>query len=407
MTKGISLPSLLCVLALGVGFAAGYAAAPKFSDPVAETPALVEALQEDNLLNRSLKLGQFLQTLGPDNLDESLVTLRENRVGVSDQELQVFMLAWGRFDPAGAFRWARAQEADWRSRLEKAATYAWGFIDPHSALQTLKSVPSKGVGKAGATLDNDLVAGWRVNGDVAGLTAYLISLPASRERESMTTHLLAQIGKGGPEAVIAWADAIPEDANGGFKRVAFNRAAGVVAHANDRLAAEWYERHRGRKYTERALPVIARRWIDYHEPTELLGWLAGLPPLPGQTSDPEQIRAIGQGMKWWLRRDPSAAGEWLNSMVVIPWVYDPALASMAQYQLKQSPEIAVYWAGRIQGDTLRSETLIKSVGRWRRRDREAAEKWLAEAEISEELRASILAAKEKPRTRRTRGAKPD
>jgi len=94
-------------------------------------------------------------------------------------------------------------------------------------------------------------------------------------------------------------------------------------------------------------------------------------------------------------------------MEVIPGIYDPALASMAQYQLKQSPEIAVYWADRIQDGTLRAETLLKSVGRWRRRDPQAAAKWLAEAEISEELRASIMATDAKPRTRRKRGVKPD
>jgi len=403
MTKSMSL---LCVLALGVGFASGYALAPQ-SSVAPEAPTLAEALQEEHLLHRSRKLALFLQNLSPENLDESLESLRGNRVGVTDQELQVFMLAWASFDPAGAFRWAGEQEVDWRSRLEKAAAYAWGFVDPHAAVQVLQSVPPQKVARGSTSLESELVAGWRVNGDVEGLTAYLVAMPASRERESMTTNLLAQIGKGGPEAVVAWADAIPVDAGGGFKRVAFNRGAGVVAHANARLAAEWYEKHRGQEYTQRALPVIARRWIDHHEPTELFDWLVGLPPLPGQNSDPEQIHALAQGMKWWLRRDPSAAGEWLNSMEVIPGIYDPALASMAQYQLKQSPEIAVYWADRIQDGTLRAETLLKSVGRWRRRDPQAAAKWLAEAEISEELRASIMATDAKPRTRRKRGVKPD
>jgi hypothetical protein len=396
----------LCVLSLGIGLAIGYLAGPRIGADDGPTPSLATALDEEDLLIRSQLLGQFLETLGPENLEQSLETLHAKRVGMTDQELRVFMLAWGRFDAAGAFSWARAQDTDWSNRLEKAAVFAWGFRDPRGALAELETLPEsaeksgrRGKKQESPSLGDDLISGWRVNGDVAGLTAHLISMPASREREKITNNFLAQLGKEGPEAIIAWTDAIPEDAEGGFKRLAFNRAAGAIAQTDVRMATRWYEAHRGKDYTERALSVIARRWIDFHEPVELFTWLADLPPLPGKDFDPEQARAIGKGMKWWLRRDPDTAQQWLSTFVVVPAIYDQAIASLSQYLLKQSPEFAVKWADRIQDRELRTETLSKGLGRWRRKDKEAAEEWLATAEVSDGIRNRILNESNRPGNR--------
>ncbi len=380
----------LCAGFLGIGIAIGYGLGPKFEAAGGRSPSLAAALEEEDLLLRAGMLASSLKGLNSGTIDDSLAELHEGRVGVTDQELRMFMLAWARFDAPGAFAWAKAQDSDWSSRLLKAATYAWGFADPHAAQAALGDLPTEGSKRS--PLSGQLMAGWRASGDIEGITGYLIAMPNSRERETMTTGLLAQIGKQGIDAVIAWSDAIPEDANAGFKRVAFNRAAGVVAHADPDRAARWYEANRGKKFTEKSLAVIARRSIDHHDPDALFAWIGGLPPLADQEFDSEQVHAIAQAMKWWLRRDPDAAQEWINAFDEVPQVYDPALASLSQFHLKKTPEFAVYWAARIQDETLRSESLVKAASRWRRRDAEAAEEWLAVAEISDEDRARITSA---------------
>jgi hypothetical protein len=388
----------LCAVSLAVGIAIGYMGLGAIGgDLRPDVPSLSDALGEEDLLIRSQLLGRFLQTLGPENLEEALASLNAGIVGVTDQELRIFMLAWGRFDPPGALRWAWAQDTDWAPRLEKAAFYAWGFRDPQAALTELETRASSG--KRGSSLEKELISGWRVNGDVDGLTAHLISMPASRERETMVSALLAQMGKEGPDVVIAWADAIPVDGGQSFKQLAFNRGVSAVARTDARAAADWYEAHREQDYAVRALAVIARRWVDYHEPTELLVWMGDLPPIPGRSFDAEQAHGIGQGMKWWLRRDPDAAQRWLGSFSAVPAVFDPAIASLAQYLLKQNPESAVAWADRIQHEKLRSETLTKSVGRWWKRDKDAAEEWLATAELNDEARAKILSGKVRSRAK--------
>jgi hypothetical protein len=381
---------VLGVFALGVGIAIGaLMAGPGAMGLGAPTPSLEAALREENLLVRSQMLGQFLDTLGPANLEDALEVLHANRVGVTDQELRVFMLAWGRFDAPGAFQWAQAQDSDWSGRLKNAALYGWGFRDPHAAVAELETLPPSG-GRQGSPLLTELMSGWRVNGDVDGLTAYLISMPSVRQRETITSHLLAQIGKAGPEAVIAWANAIPENAPRGFKRIAFNRGVGAVAKVDPRLGASWFEENREKGFSEGSLGVIARRWIDHHQPADLFVWLGGLPPLPGEAFDGERSGATGQAMKWWLRRDSDAALAWLDAQDPIPPEYDPAIASLAQFLVKKTPDVSVYWADRIQDPELRSSTLIKSLGRWRRRDPAAADEWIATADLTDEVREQAL-----------------
>lgn len=379
----------LCVVSLALGVALGAWLAPGSGLGPQGAQDLASALEEENLLLRSGQLAASLEGLAPDTLNDYLAVLHDRRVGVSDEELRVVMLAWARFDAPGAFAWSMAQDSDWSGRLQKAAIYAWAYSDPQAASAALANLPQRGTEKS--PLRVELMAGWRVNGDVEGLTAELIAMAPGRDRENMTTALLAQVGKQGSDAVIAWADAIALDAEGGYKRVAFNRASGVVARADPEKAARWYEAHRGQEYAEKSLSVIARRSIDHHDPEVLFAWLGALPPLPGNEMDPEQTHAIAQAMKWWLRRDPEAAQAWVNSFEQVPAVYDPALASIAQFHLRKDLPFAVQWATRIQDETLRSEYVVKAARRWYRRKPDAAGEWLATAEISEEERAQITA----------------
>ncbi|MCS5636876.1 MAG: hypothetical protein NZ990_10185 [Myxococcota bacterium] len=379
-----------CILAFAAGIAIGYAVARETGAGKSAPVRVAAALQEQDLLARTGMLAAALEDLEPGNLEDALAALSDHRVGVTDQELRVFMLGWARFDAAGAFEWAAARGGAWGRRLQEAAAYAWGFTNPQAALEVLETVPTEQRRRReGSPLMSALMDGWRVNGDLPGITAQLISMPPSRQRESLTTAVLAEIKKQGLDPAIAWVDAIPLDAAGGYKRLAFNRAAGVVAHADVERAAQWYLAHQGQPYTEKSLPVIARRWIDHHEPSTLFPWLAQLPAPVGQEVDPEQSLAISQGMKWWLRRDPDAAQAWINAMEPVPEVYDPALGSLAQFYLKSNADLAAHWALQVRDEELRTEILVRAMRRWTKKDPEAAAEWLATADISSEARERI------------------
>ena len=393
-----------CMAALVLGVALGYALAP--GADLSRSIPVADALAEQDLLTRSGMLAAALENLDAGNLDEALAALDAKQVGVTDTELRVFMLAWARFDAAGAYAWAAAQESEWSGRLQEAAAYAWGYADPQAAIEILSDTPTGRSGRSPLTAA--LMAGWRVNGDVSGMTEQIIAIPPSRQRETLTTALLAQIGKQGLDPVVAWLEGIPVDAEADYKRLAFVRTMAAVARRDVQRATELYLVHQGQPYTENALGVLARRWIDHDEPATLFPWLAELPAPQGQTVDPEQSRALSQGMKWWLRRNPDEAQAWVNGFDPLPVVYDPAVGSLAQYYLKEHPNLAAYWATQVRDEALRSETLVRAMKRWMRKDPEAAQEWLATAEIDPETlkRINLSGGKGMPKGRRGSGGRP-
>ncbi len=93
----------VCTLALAAGIAIGYAVPRETGAGNSAQIQMAAALQERDLLVRSGMLAAALEVLEPGNLEDALAALSDHRVGVTDQELRVFMLGWARFDAAGAF----------------------------------------------------------------------------------------------------------------------------------------------------------------------------------------------------------------------------------------------------------------------------------------------------------------
>src|SRR5262249_49472144 len=194
--------------------------------------------------------------LSPGNLVPARAALVEKQISVGSDEVRIFMLAWVRFDAPGAFAWAQAQPEEWRPTLAREAIYAWGFRDPRGALAALEEIEDA---TTRGRVRWSLVSAWARSPDKAGLLAYLSALPPEQraDRDRYLFRLVAETAKGGPDAVIAWTEAIPDDAPGDLKRAAFRLAAGAVAPADATRPAGWDAAHPGDPYSPGPPPVIA------------------------------------------------------------------------------------------------------------------------------------------------------
>jgi hypothetical protein len=375
--------AVLWILTLAAAFGLGTLAASEWGGG-GSANSFRKALDETDPIMRSLRLSAFLRELGPEDLPEVLETLDAKAVvGVSEEELKLLMLAWTRFDAPGAFDWAsRQQRAGWPTLAPTAAMFAWGLRDPAAARVALDELEE---GEFKRRLEESLVSGWIRSDDKRGVSDYLMSLPTSDRRQLWTNWLMKELLEDGVEAVIAWADAIPEEAPGRFKQVAFRTAANAVASADAQRAASWYDANRERDYVSAsgALRVIARRWGAYHDPQALLEWLLGLPP------SRQRETAMKSGIAAWLNRAPVEAQTWLRAAPRTP-ALDPALEHVAQTQIATSPSEAAEWVVRIQDDERRRALLMRVGARWGRRDSAGMEAWVAESKLSEEDRALMI-----------------
>lgn len=383
-----ALVAVLSVLALAGAFAAGRFTSPELALEGHRQPIslLEQALDDENLLTRSYKLSLFLQGLGPDAIEETIELLEAERVGITEYELQVFMLAWASFDAAAAFEWANSYPNMWRQTLMRAAMYAWGFQDPQGAVAALEGVS---VSQEKRQLFDALITAWSRGDDKAGVSEFIASQPPSGQRAKAVQALVAMIGRDGEQAVIDFADAVPEDAPGDYKQVVFGAASGVVSKADPKRAASWYETHRGKPYVEGSLVGISRRWAMHHDPAELFEWLRGLEDAE------DRAEAMNAGFQMWLREDPAEASAWLEVAGPMPEA-DAAIRSFVRKSYAK-PMLAVSWAGRIQDPEMRRKALVQAGQRWLGKDPESARAWLEQSGLEEQVQREILSRRQAAR----------
>ena len=177
----------------------------------------------------------------------------------------------------------------------------------------------------------------------------------------------------------------------------------MVARDDPRRAAAWYEEHRARPWTSGSLEGIALSWSEQHDPPELLDWLRGLPSDGARAQ--ESADAIAAGFRVWVQRDPSAAEAWLEAALPDP-ALDPAIAELARLRTNASPDVALAWAVRIEGESLRRNATIRAARMWRRRDPGAFDAWLAASDLPEDLKQAMIGPASSERTRRPAGTPP-
>jgi len=313
--------ALLWILTLVGAFAVGRRDGREAaSADLASVASFREALLAHDELTRAHRMSAFLQQLDPDTLPAALEALEANSIGMSRQEVRLFLLAWSRFDAPGAFAWARDWNGRWRDTLMPEAMYAWGFRDARAALRELDAMDDAALRDR---LRPSLFEGWMRSEDRAGASEAVAAIEDPRQRGRLTFLLAGETMRDGPEAMLLWADSIAPDAPNNFKTGAFNQAAVMVARTDPQRAADWYLLHRDRPYSKGALNGIARAWAGRHDPQALFDWLLSL-PTDGERAK-ETDDAIASGFRVWLRRDPEQAEAWL-----IAAQPDPRLEPAAQ-----------------------------------------------------------------------------
>jgi hypothetical protein len=342
---------------------------------------LADALSDRGLLTRTYELAASLRQLDESNIDAARSILEAQRSGVTAFEARLFMFAWSRIDPAGAFEWANSWPGPWRSTLANAALYAWGFRDPGGAVRALETLE----GPERAELHPSLIAGWARSGDTAGLSDYLFSRPASRERSQFIGVLFDELIllEHGREAIRIWAESIPVDAPNQGKAAAFLTAGGALAQNDPKNAVALYESHQTYEYAQPALRTIARRWVEFHDPRDLFAWLVTLPQ--GQSRN----GAVDAGFSRWWANHPQIAARWMRESSLNP-ALDPAVAIFAIETSRVSEARAIVWADRIKDPVMRRRTIAPILRQWVAADRKAARAWMQDQSLSPELQREFL-----------------
>jgi hypothetical protein len=233
-----------------------------------------------------------------------------------------------------------------------------------------------------------LVNGWSASAEKWALGEWIAALPEGDAKQRYMGVLSRGLLRDGPEELIAWAESVPVDPDSNFKNLAVLKAMNTLAHKHHLRAAKWIDAHKEQEYALNAAPVVVRHWAR-SDPKAALLW--GL-----ELSDPTQRdRAVGFAFRPWLELEPEAAEAWL--LAEIPSAkLDAAVRIMVRETMPTSFEGAITWSEKIENPKKRESSIVDVARRWRTIDAEAAEAWLASADLSDETRQQIL---EGPKTR--------
>ena len=211
--------------ALALGFWLGRATAPTPESELASVASFRRSLEDSDWLTRSYRFSSFLVGLNPENLPDALEALEPHLPWLLTDEFRVFMLAWSRFDPRGAFERARSWPLQIRRNAGATAMYAWGFRNPLEAVRELSTVENTELQEFwGARL----LAGWAHGTYRDSASEFIATLPEGPTRLAYLGTLAWELSKDGHEAVVRWVESVPEDPPR-FKQAVFLKATRTLA----------------------------------------------------------------------------------------------------------------------------------------------------------------------------------
>jgi hypothetical protein len=342
-------------------------------------PTLEASLTERNPLHRSFEVSRFLSGLAERDIDDALHTVETAGLLFDPQEYLLLMTAWVAIDPNSPYHWALAQPGLLERRALDALFDALGFFDAPMARELINSLEWSDSPEG---LHLHMVQGWARSDHKADLTDYIEALPTGVLRQQAARALVNEILKGGPDALIAWADGIPIDAEGGMKEMAFKKAAYALSQVVPARTAQWFDAHRGRTYSGGALKVITLHWLE-RDPASAMDWIV---ELPGSDRRSDLVK---RSFKSWVALDADAAQKWALGASPAPGV-DPAVRVLVRRHFEQRPAEAMDWAFRIHAREPRQRVLLSAGRGWLRKDRDAFMAWLPESGLGSQVRDLIL-----------------
>jgi hypothetical protein len=380
--------SLLLSLALGgvLGFALSRALPSSNDDLRALDPARVNARAREILsspepLQRIAELSALLRGLDRDDVPAVTEAFEDAPLDGGDPELIVLATWWAAFDPKAAFAWTTS---DWRAgygAVIASLFRAWAHVDPQEALENAAKLRYPG------QLDmakEAIYAGWDESGK-PGLMEVFNQLRLGDQQRLAQILARRRVIVLGTQGAIEWLKTFP---NPEVQEMMALRVASAAAGSKQgaREISEWATPLIAAAKEPTGFPRrIGTRWVQ-HDPLAAMAWLSSLPP--GVDRDD----GVAEAFRDWLMKDFSAADAWIHEKIqpddIERWV-EPAVSIFVKTNGMARPQESLELAARLEDQDLRDSASVILLIHWMKRDRAAAEAWLAKSNLSAEVRKRV------------------
>ncbi len=327
------------------------------------------ALAEPSYLDRNVRLASALAQLDSENVDAVVEVYDELLKGAREAELEVLFDAWTRFDAPAAFNYSL--EIPYENLVyfaPRAASYAWAVKDPLAALagaqQGALDFPQRA-----SMIYKGMIEGWAMSGE-GGLEDYILKGPAADDPGQFILAAQPKIYlRMGVEGLLEWSEEIIQNATEYTARMKTFRYAVRTAGFRDPAAAiPFVMRHYGEEYAKVGPRVLVDTWL-HHDSEAAFAWLRTEAP---EESREEALKVVvggwltrdRQAARSWIdaapigdpyyqpafnslaqriaKRDPKEAVEWCNRGQT-PEINRTCLKQVATTWYKKDPVAAGVW----------------------------------------------------------------
>jgi hypothetical protein len=349
---------------------------------LAAAQAIEEAVRDRDPFVRAQRLATLLPTLGPEGVPGARQVLEDTNRSLGGAEIELLARFWALHEPEAASRWAATKSpVGYRLSAILAAFPLWVAVDPEAALAANQEWEKHPTARDG--LHIGLVRGWYARSPTE-LHDFIRTLDVGFTRQRLLAiYIRLLLQEQGPDAVIGWAESIPDDDESYTTDVYRQVAVALPAFDLD-AAFRWCQAHCDGPDADNLRSIIAMRWAQLGGGLDALTWLGNAP------QSPDRDGSLSRVFDEWMAQAPDEAEAWLvarsQAEDAEPWL-SLLYWNYAVRRMEVAPAEAVEWGARVEDPQDRQRLLVMLARMWRAKDEAAAEAWLSQSPLPEDARA--------------------
>jgi hypothetical protein len=309
-----------------------------------KSKSLVQKLRSSNPVERVQAFAVLLEKPNAESIAVAKEAYESLPGGPSRfSELKLLSFAWGQVDPQSALTWAGEQEHWDKHVANESIMNSWAREDADMAILWAKENYE---GK-----ENPYFIGI-INGlsetNLPKATDLMTDLPYGRVRGRSAHMLFEKVWNQGEEVAMHWAEHLPE---GSLQNFAYGELGEKVARSDMPRAIEWVDSMVESPVKEAVSEDVSRE-LARQNPQDAGAWVLNM-----DHGNSQQV-AIKEVAKIWSRQDPAATAEWINQFPEGANV-DPAIEELVLQMSKTDPDGALTWAETISDPNRRKKVTQK------------------------------------------------
>jgi hypothetical protein len=307
-----------------------------------KSQSLEERLISSDPINRLQAFAELLKKPDSSSIDLALQAYESLPGGPGRfSELKMLAFAWGQVDPVSALTWAKSQQ-HWDEHVASSSILdAWAREDSDSAIQWAKENFNGEENPYFVGIIHGLS-----ESSLPQATDLMTELPYGRVRGRAAHILFEKVWSQGEQVAVHWAEHLPE---GSLQNFAYGELGEKLARSDMTRAVEWLDSMEESPIKVAVSEDVAREMAKQN-PEKAGVWTLNLPEGDSRQTALEQVAKV------WAKKDPIATAGWINQFPQGADT-DPAIEQLVREIAPNDPTGALSWAESISDPAKRKQLI--------------------------------------------------